>query len=376
MGSRTLRPISVAHPGGTVVDYLDSHGWTQRDLSRRSGLTPKTVSEICNGKAPVSSSTSIAFERVFGRPAHFWMNLQSRFDEALARRAEAERSTEWKAWLRQFPLNEMRKRGWLPPKGAAGESEASALLGFLGVSSPASWNAVWKVSRVSYRQTRRFKTSDQAVSAWARATELAAEDLEVAEFDEARLRDAIPDLRHNTRLDIEDALPNAQQIGSQCGVAVVLVPALPRTGISGCARWLGDKRAIVALSLRYRVDDQIWFTFFHELGHVLLHRKQQPFILDNADESLTDGVVDPEMQRFEDEANRFAADTLIPPLALKDFMSANVFTNESIYDFAEAIGIAPGVVVGRLQREGLLKQHEGNRLKQGVKISVNANGDG
>ena len=88
MGSRTLRPISVAHPGETVVNYLDSHGWTQRELSRRSGLTPKTVSEICNGKAPVSSSTSIAFERVFGRPAHFWMNLQGRFDEAQARRAE------------------------------------------------------------------------------------------------------------------------------------------------------------------------------------------------------------------------------------------------------------------------------------------------
>ncbi len=375
MGSRTLRPISIAHPGETVVDYLDSHGWTQRDLSRRSGLTPKTVSEICNGKAPVSSSTSIAFERVFGRPAHFWMNLQSRFDEAQARRLEAERSAEWKAWLRQFPLNEMRKRGWLPPKGAAGESEVSALLGFLGVSSPESWNAVWKASRVSYRQTRRFKISDQAVSAWVRATELEAAGLDVAEFDAARLREAIPDLRHNTRLDIKDALPDAQQIGSQCGVAVVLVPALPQTGISGCARWLGDKRAIVALSLRYKVDDQIWFTFFHELGHVLLHRKQQPFILDNADENLTDGVVDPEMQRFEDEANRFAADTLIPPLALKAFMSANVFTNESIQDFADAMDIAPGVVVGRLQVEGLLQQHQGNRLKQRVKISF-ANGDG
>ena len=85
--------------------------------------------------------------------------------------------------------------------------------------------------RVSYRQTRRFKTSDQAVSAWVRQTELEAAELDIAEFDAARLREAIPDLRHNTRLAINDALSKAQQIGSQCGVAVVLVPALPQTGL-------------------------------------------------------------------------------------------------------------------------------------------------
>jgi len=362
MVSKTLQPVSVAHPGETVSDYLDSFEWSQSDLSRRSGLTPKTISEICNGKAPISPATSLALERVFGRPAHFWLSLQSRFDEAQARQAEALRSADWWQWARRFPVSEMRKRGLLPAKEEKA-SDISALLRFLGVSSPSSWSAVWRASSVSYRQTRRFSTNDHSVSAWVRLTELEADAVEISAFDERRALSAIPQLRSNTRVAIDKALNNAKDICANFGIAVVIVPAFPETGISGSARWLGDK-AILALSLRYRFDDQIWFTFFHELGHILKHRKRQAFILDNAEDNLTDGVVDPDMQAVEDEANRFAADSLIPPAELKGFVSGGVFTNESIYNFADSMDVAPGIVVGRLQREGLLKPHQGNKLKQ------------
>ena len=70
------------------------------------------------------------------------------------------------------------------------------------------------------------------------------------------------------------------------------------------------------------------------------------------------------MQQYESEASRFADDTLIPPSALTDFMRKKTFTNDSIHDFADAISISPGLVVGRLQFEGLLAPHQGNALKQ------------
>jgi hypothetical protein len=89
-------------------------------------------------------------------------------------------------------------------------------------------------------------------------------------------------------------------------------PLLSHTCISGCARRLTQKKALIALTVRYGADDQIWFTFFHEIAHILVHRKRHEFILDNAVEDLGDRVVDPEMQSEEEEANRFAADTLIP----------------------------------------------------------------
>lgn len=364
MDSRTYKPVSVAHPGETVLEYLESFGWSQRDLSRRTGLTTKTISEICNGKAPISTPTSIALEKVFRRPAHFWINLQSRYDECEARKMEAARSLDWADWYKSFPVKELRKRGWIR-KGTT-ESEVSDLLKFLGVSSPDSWDAVWQSSKVAYRQTRKFTKNDYAVSAWVRRIELLADEIETLPYDEMVLRNSLEEIRHCTRLDIAQSLGVVQEILQKSGVAFVVEPALPQTGISGCTRWVTSKKVIVALSLRFKSDDQIWFTLLHEIGHVLYHRKQHTFILDNDDESLTDGIVDPEMQKFEDEANRFAADTLIPPAVLKKFISFGIFENEYIHEFSEVIGIAPGIVVGRLQHEGLLKPWQGNKLKQSV----------
>jgi HTH-type transcriptional regulator / antitoxin HigA len=369
MASLNLPAASAPHPGETVLDYLEFNAWSQRDLARRTGISPKTISEICNGKAPISPPTSLALEKVFRRPAHFWMNLQARFDEAQARQRERERSAEWKTWGARFPLREMKRRGWLPGEPRDGAA-ATALLRFLGVSSPESWNAVWSAAQVSYRQTRKFKKSIEAISAWVRATELAAEEIAVGAFDEHRLRASLDDLRSCTRLSIDEALSKATEICRVSGVAVVLVPELPNTGISGCARWLSDSYAILALTLRYKSDDQVWFTFFHELGHILLHRRKHRFILDNADVDLTDRIVDPEMQVLEDQANRFAADTLIPPRELAAFIGRRDLTSESIHGFSEAIGVGPGIVVGRLQHEEVLAAHQGNALKQRVRWSL------
>lgn len=356
-----FEPNAVPHPGETVLEYLDFHGWSQRDLARRTGLTPKTISEICNGKAPITPPTALAFEKAFQRPAHLWLNLQRHFDEAEARSRELAKSRHWDDWVRNFPLQEMKQLKFSLP---AGRSDADTLLNFFGVSSPDSWNSVWKASAVAYRQTRTFRTREESIAAWVRETEIVASQLDVAEFDEQRLLSSLGELRKLTRKSADEILDAVQKICAGVGVAVVLVPELRNTGVSGCARWLTDKKALVGLTLRYKTDDQLWFTLFHEIGHILLHRKKRSFVVDNAEEDLSDSVVDPEMQQYEAEASRFSADTLIPPSALGDFIRKRIFTNESIHDFAEMICVGPGIVVGRLQFEGVLKRHQGNALKQ------------
>jgi HTH-type transcriptional regulator / antitoxin HigA len=355
-----LQTTAASHPGEVVVDYLEFHGWAQRDLARRTGLAPKTISEICNGKAPITPHTALAFEKVLQRPARFWLNLQRQYDEAEAREQNLAKSAQWVDWARKFPLKEMKRLRFLSPD----KPEVDALLSFLGVSSPDSWNAVWGAFDVAYRQTRKFATSMESISAWVRETELVAAELQTTDFDEQVLRSSIDSLRQLTRKRAEEIMEPVQSICAAAGVAVVWVPELPHSAISGCARWLSDKKALVGLTLRYKTDDQMWFTFFHELGHILLHRKKRSFVLDNAANDLSDRIVDPEMQRYEAEANQFAGDTLIPPTVLAEFLRRDDFTNESIHDFAEAIGIGPGIVVGRLQFEGLLKPHQGNALKQ------------
>src|SRR5438445_10833160 len=100
---------AAVHPGEMIAEYLEFYGWSQRDLHRRTGLTPKTISEICSGKAPISPSTALAFEKVFERPAHFWLSLQAQYDEAEARTRQLAKSSEWTQWAHAFPLREMRR---------------------------------------------------------------------------------------------------------------------------------------------------------------------------------------------------------------------------------------------------------------------------
>lgn len=352
---------AIPHPGETVLEYLEFHEWSQRDLARRTGLTPKTISEICNGKASVSPVTALALEKVFQRPAHFWLNLQRQFDEAIARRYEVSRLESWQEWGRSFPMKEMRRLNFtLPP----GRSDTEVLLNFFGVSSPESWNSVWKAAGVSYRQTRKFETREESVAAWVREVELTARQFDLGKFDEQRLISALSDLRRLTRKRIDEIMDPVQELCAANGVAVVWVQEIRNTGISGCARWLSDSKALVGLTLRYKTDDQMWFTFFHELAHILLHRHKRSFVIDNAAEDLSDRVVDPEMQKYEEEANRFAADTLISPIALAEFIKRGEFTNEAIHEFAEQEDVGPGIVVGRLQHDGVLAPHQGNALKQ------------
>src|SRR5690606_27160363 len=68
------------------------------------------------------------------------------------------------------------------------------------------------------------------------------------------------------------------ELCASAGVAVVFVPELPRTRVSGATRWLTSDKALIQLSLRYKSDDHLWFTFFHEAGHILLHGKRDMFI--------------------------------------------------------------------------------------------------
>jgi hypothetical protein len=272
---------------------------------------------------------------------------------------------DWDAWASKFPLKDMKKLNFSLPEAA---SVAEMVLAFFGVTSPEGWQAEWQASPIAFRQTRVFEVRKEAVAAWVREAELIARQIALAEFDEAMLRGSLDDLRRLTREEAGTALTRAQEICSECGVAVVLVPELPRTQISGCARWLGDKHAMVGLTPRYLSGEQLWFTFFHEIGHILLHRDRELFVVDNAVGDMGDEVVDPDMAKCEEEANRFAADTLIPPAAFAKLpRDPEELTNEIIQEFAKSIGIHPGIVVGRLQHDKVLEHWQGNKLKQQLK---------
>lgn len=279
--------------------------------------------------------------------------------------AQSVKSQGWRDWADKFPIKDMRRLKFSVPTDTP---STEAILKFFDVSSPERWRSAWQPTSIAARQSQVFDARWEAVVAWVREAEIVAGEIPLANYDETRLRSSLEDLRRLTRERIDVGMDKAQQICSRSGVALVIVPELPGTRLSGCARWLSHTHALVGITTRYRKDDQLWFTFFHEIGHILMHRERLSFVIDNPADYLGDDAVDAGMKAYEEEADHFASVTLIPPIALEQFLSCHgkTLTNDEIHDFAESIGVGPGIVVGRLQREGILKWHQGNALKQTV----------
>ena len=84
-------PDFVTPPGETLLEMLVERSMTQVELAERTGRPKKTINEIIQGKTIITPETSIQLERVFGVPAEFWTNRESRYRESLAKKEEAER---------------------------------------------------------------------------------------------------------------------------------------------------------------------------------------------------------------------------------------------------------------------------------------------
>ena len=67
----------------------------------------------------------------------------------------------------------------------------------------------------------------------------------------------------------------------------------------------------------------------------------------------------------EEEANIFASNILINRAEWRQFLAQDTYrTKTGIQDFAQKVGIAPGIVVGRRQHEKLLPFSHCNDLKR------------
>lgn len=343
-------PDYLVTPGEVLEEYLESYGMTQAELAARTGLAKKTINEIIKGKSPITTETALKLERSLGRPAHFWNNLERQFQEDRTRLAETERLQSHLDWLKKVPVKAMSNLGWIP-KRPDKVSQLEEVLRFFGVSTPEQWAMVWREYQVAYRQRQRFTTCEESVSAWLRMGEIQARQIPCAPFDKKGFQETLENIRGLTREEPQIFLPQLVKWCADTGVAVVFVPELPNAGVYGATRWLGEK-AIIQLSLRYKSNDHLWFTFFHEAGHIIKHGRKDIFIEGNGLEG-----------EKEAEADLFASDKLIPPAELRLFLTKWNHSLAEIESFAVQVGIAPGIVVGRLQHDKQLQNAHGNKLK-------------
>ena len=346
-------PTASSPPGDTIADLLEERDMSQAELARRLGTAPKVINEIIRGKAPISPAMAVNLEHVLGSPASFWLTRQARFDAARAAADGREAMKAWLPWKQAFP------RKWFldwagMPAGLTRVQEVEWLLRYFAVATPEEWAANYGSAQVAYRRSRVRDSDEHAIASWLRLAEREAQKVDCRPFDRERLEASIPELRALTRREPDEFAPALTAICATAGVALVFIPAVPRSQVSGAVKWLAPGKAMVGLSLLGRFEDRFWFTFFHELCHVLKHQKKLVF-LDNEGGACDDAD--------EAEADRFAADVLIPRRHLAD-LAAVRWTREAVTSFADHLGVSPAIVIGRMQHEGWLPRSHLNGLKR------------
>ncbi|MGE0607039.1 MAG: helix-turn-helix domain-containing protein [Pirellulales bacterium] len=338
-------------PGATLKETIEARGISQAELAARAGMAEKTISQIINGIAPITYETAEKLEMVLSIPARFWNRRELSYREAIARNEANERLANDVAWLKEMPVKELRERKCIDEQPDE-LSRVRAILQFFGVSSVDTWHKTWGKPIAQYRGGEALERHAGYVAAWLRMGELQADAIATEAFDASEFKRSLKEVRALTARPAAIWSKEIPKLCAPAGVAVVFTKEIPKARVSGATRWITKDKALIQLSLKYKTDDQLWFTFFHEAGHILLHGKRQIFVENGSNRDTAE----------EQQANAFARDFLIPPESAARLESLR--TRQQIIAFAKRLGISPGIVVGRLQHDKLLWVTAFRDLKQ------------
>lgn len=336
------KPNVAIIPGKTLANLLAKENLNNKDLAFKTGLTEKHISNIIQGKASITETTAIKFEYVFGGSASFWINLQKKYDEEVARFAFEEQLTQELSFVKLFPTKELASFNFIS-KVTKPVEKLKELLKFFGA---ASLLQIKSTQAVAYHQTSvKGKIIDQnAVAAWLQIGEIKykkiSQDKQIPPYNESDFKKSILEIKKLTRhKDFFNKLPD---ILLNRGVVLIDSPYLPKTYISGALRWIGG-HPVVQINDHLKNKDSLYFTIFHEFAHIVLHDKREEYIdYEGKDEG----------KDTEKEANEWACETLISQSDYDKFLKQNGISLQSIDKFSKELEISKDIIVGRLAYDG------------------------
>ncbi len=268
-------------PGDMLQEKLQELGMPIKEFALRCGKPEPTIHAVLHGKSAVTPDMAVLFEKILGIPAHLWLDLQCQFDEYNARLQHDEELRKDIKWAGGFPFAEMVEKGFIDaPARCAPLVKINALLDFFGFAKPMAWEKYYKcqILKAEFRLSLAGMPEAPALSAWLRYGEIKAKGIhDMAPFNVDNLRIQIPRMLELAKSGKEDYLSALIALCKKAGVILVPTPPLRNSKVRGATRWLNDT-PLVQISDSFKRRDLFWFSFFHEIGHILLHGKRDIFL--------------------------------------------------------------------------------------------------
>lgn len=338
-------PRWASPPGDTIRDALDEQRLDPATLAARLELSDERFESFLAGKIPLTIKLAQRLSETIGGSVEFWMTRDGQYRADQHRVAADE-------WAQRMPLQDMKSFGWIAPDATDWVEEIDACLAFFDVPTPEVWKDEHTAlsAQAHFRASPNIETDDYAVTAWLRQCEVELSQIPFREWDATAFAALLPQLLPLTReRDPRVFLTELQARCAVAGVAVGVVRAPRGCPLSGAARPLANGQPSIALSARYLADDHLWFTFFHEAAHLLLHGPDSYYL----DEIEPNSGPPQSEDRDEAEADSYAGELLLP-MAYEDRLARASRQALRLKGIADEVGVSLGVVVGQLQHRGIL----------------------
>ena len=337
-------------PGATIREQLKDRGMSQKEFAARMDLSEKHVSKLINGEVQLTPEVAVRLEMVLGIPARFWNNLEAIYREKLVK-VEAENAMgEDEELAKQFPYNEMAKYGWIQETRNLKEKVVRLRQYFNVVKLSLLGDE--QITKIACRRLAITDKADLALMAWAQEARIQAREIQTSSISIKGLLKAIPQIRKMTVMDPDEFCPKIKNILGDYGIALVFLPHLKGSFLQG-ASFVDGNKIVVGLTARGKDADKFWFSLFHELAHIVLGHI---------------GNINGTTDQDEKDADDWSGNTLIDPKDFVVYKQEGDYSERSVLAFAREQGIAPGIVVGRMQRERLIKYSMLNHLKEQYEI--------
>lgn len=353
-------PQSATHPGEMLEEKLEEIQMGVKEFALRSDKPEKTIIAILKGESSVTPDMALSFEKVLEIPASLWNNMQSSYNDFQVRERRKVTLADAQEWTASFPYNEMTKLGWVPQTRILQE-RTEALLSYFKLNSPNAWSEYYLEEELKtlFRISLKHAQEPHALSAWLRHGEVAVQEMDIVNFNEAKLKEALPKLKKLMAQHPSNFFEKMIALCAEAGVILIHTPCLPKTPINGATRWIGNN-ALIQLSGRTKRNDIFWFTFFHEVGHILLHGTKEIFL---------DGAEYDELNKQkEKEADDFAVKWTLTKTEEEEIRSNLPMNSAQVAGYAKKFGTHPGVIIGRLQHQGDFPHNAGRNYFEAIDL--------
>ncbi len=344
------------HPGYYLKEIVDESGLTQEDFAKRLDTTPKNLSLLVRGEQSLSIDIAMKLSRMIGTTVSYWLNLQNAYDALIAEFNSDKELEKEREIFKELDYKYFRDNFGLPDLPRKTDEQIVEVRKFLHVSTLAVFEK--RDMAFSFRSVSQ-KLSDANTIKANIMVQIAANmalNVQAPKFNKTKFKQAVDYALSLTR-NHKDFYPLIKEAFYNAGVIFVILPNLPGSKINGATKKL-ERNVMLMVNDRRLNADTFWFTLFHEIGHII-----------HGDYGIS---FEQETGEREEVADKFAADLLIKPDEYQKFIQGNTFTLTKIKEFADSIERDPGIVLGRLQKDKLVRYDDRtlNLLRHKYKVKT------